>query len=70
VTNLRRPCRFLDVSSRRCTVYQTRFDRCAECRPMTILHALFVNWLPPQCGYVQHYRPWTAAAPRRPAWPA
>jgi uncharacterized cysteine cluster protein YcgN (CxxCxxCC family) len=23
---------------------------------MTILHALFVRWLPDTCGYVQRYR--------------
>lgn len=57
ITNFRRPCRYLDVSSRRCTVYDHRFDVCPECRRMTILHALLVKWLPPQCGYVQRFRP-------------
>jgi uncharacterized cysteine cluster protein YcgN (CxxCxxCC family) len=60
-----RPCPHLDVSSRLCTVYENRFDACARCRKMTILHALFVSWLPPTCGYVQHYRPRKAAAGRR-----
>ena len=67
VTDFRRPCRFLDVSSRRCTVYERRFSACPQCRPMTILHALFVPWLPAQCGYVQRFRPGarSAAAAKR-----
>jgi len=56
VTNYRRPCAHLDVSTRLCTVYEDRFARCAQCRPMTLLHALFVKWLPSSCGYVRQYR--------------
>ncbi|MGO9309942.1 MAG: hypothetical protein ACLQDL_13065 [Spirochaetia bacterium] len=65
VTNFSRPCRYLDLPSRMCTVYEKRFDVCAQCKKMTILHAVFVRWLPPTCGYVQHYRPWRAAGRRR-----
>jgi uncharacterized cysteine cluster protein YcgN (CxxCxxCC family) len=56
VTNYRRPCVYLDVASRLCTVYENRFAVCAQCRRMTLIHALFVKWLPPSCGYVQRYR--------------
>jgi uncharacterized cysteine cluster protein YcgN (CxxCxxCC family) len=63
VTNFRRPCRYLDISTRRCTVYDHRFEACPQCGRMTILHALFVPWLPAQCGYVQHFR--RAAGPAR-----
>jgi len=56
VTNYRRPCRYLDTSTRLCTVYETRFAACAHCRRMTLRHALFVRWLPEDCGYVRHYR--------------
>ena len=67
ITNFRQPCRYLDVSSRRCTVYDRRFTLCPECRRMTVLRAIFVSWLPRQCGYVQRYRPWEASAPGRPS---
>jgi uncharacterized protein len=53
-----RPCRFLNVATRECTVYAERFQRCPECRRMTLRHALFVPWLPERCGYVSHFRPW------------
>jgi uncharacterized cysteine cluster protein YcgN (CxxCxxCC family) len=56
VTDHGRPCRYLDVASRRCTVYEKRFEMCAQCRKMTILHAMFVQWLPPECGYVRRFR--------------
>jgi uncharacterized cysteine cluster protein YcgN (CxxCxxCC family) len=56
VTHNRRPCRYLDVASHQCTVYAKRFETCAQCRRMTILHAMFVRWLPQECGYVQRYR--------------
>jgi uncharacterized protein len=58
ITNYRAPCRFLDESSRLCTVYPERFRRCSECRKMTIFHALFVSYLPEQCGYVRRFRFW------------
>jgi uncharacterized cysteine cluster protein YcgN (CxxCxxCC family) len=58
VTNYRAPCRFLDESSRLCTIYERRFRECAECRRMTIFHALFVSYLPAECGYVRRFRFW------------
>jgi len=65
VTSFSRPCPHLDLSSRLCTVYANRFDVCARCKKRTILHAMFVRWLPPTCGYVQHYRLRKAAGRRR-----
>ena len=65
VTDFSRPCVHLDVASRLCTTYKTRFTACAHCRKMTIFHALFVRWLPPECGYVQRYRIWKNPARRR-----
>jgi uncharacterized cysteine cluster protein YcgN (CxxCxxCC family) len=56
VTDYRHPCVYLDVATRLCTVYEKRFAVCAQCRPMTLFHALFVTWLPPTCGYVRRYR--------------
>jgi hypothetical protein len=71
VKNDRRPCLHLDTETRRCTVYETRFDVCAQCRKMTVFHALFVRWLPDDCGYVRHFRRLGRAPgrarPRRPA---
>jgi hypothetical protein len=65
VTNFRHPCAHLDVASQLCTIYETRFEHCSQCRKMTILHALFVRWLPPECGYVQRFRIWRNPARRR-----
>ena len=65
VTNFSRPCRHLDTASRLCTVYESRFETCAQCRKMTILHAMFVHWLPPACGYVRRYRLRRTAGRRR-----
>lgn len=56
VANYRRPCIHLNTVTHECTVYEKRFTVCPLCRRMTILHALFVHWLPDSCGYVQHYR--------------
>ncbi len=56
VTNWRAPCRFLEQSTRLCTVYDERFRACSECRKMTILHALFASYLPATCGYVRKFR--------------
>jgi uncharacterized cysteine cluster protein YcgN (CxxCxxCC family) len=54
-TDHRRPCRYLDISTRRCTVYEKRFETCAQCKRMTIVHAMFVTWLPQECGYVRRF---------------
>ena len=56
VTNQRRPCTHLDAATHLCTVYETRFTTCQQCRKMTLRHALFSQWLPETCGYVRHYR--------------
>ncbi len=50
------PCRFLDLSTGLCVVYENRFRMCPECRKMRYWHARFSRWLPDSCGYVQHYR--------------
>ena len=65
VTHFDRPCRHLDLALRQCTVYEKRFQACANCRKMTIWHAVFVRWLPPGCGYVQQYRLRRSAGGRR-----
>jgi len=50
------PCRFLDSSTHLCTVYSNRFGVCADCKKLTLLHALFSPYLPETCGYVEAYR--------------
>ena len=52
------PCRFLDTDSNLCTVYTSRFKECAECRQVTLFHALFSRYLPDDCGYVDKFRFW------------
>ena len=44
--NKQAPCRFLDTDSNLCTVYTSRFEKCAECRQVTLFHALFSRYLP------------------------
>jgi uncharacterized protein len=56
VTNLRKPCIYLNTKTHRCNVYEKRFSVCPECRRMTLRHALFVKWLPETCGYVRRFR--------------
>lgn len=54
--DLSRPCSYLDVSSRRCTVYEKRFKTKAFCAKVNVFHALFGRRMPLTCGYVEHYR--------------
>lgn len=57
-TDFSSPCRYLDEQTRRCTVYEKRFEVCKECKKMTIFHALFADFLPHSCGYVERFRIW------------
>ncbi len=50
-------CRFLDLETRRCTVYEYRFQACSYCAKVRLFHALFDPTMPPDCGYVRRYRP-------------
>ena len=59
--NKQAPCRFLDTDSNSCTVYTSRFEKCAECRQMTPFHALFSRYLPDPCDYVEKFRFWRKA---------
>ncbi|MBI9109078.1 MAG: YkgJ family cysteine cluster protein [Spirochaetales bacterium] len=53
-----RPCSYLDIEEGRCMVYENRFTVFNICIPMTIFHALFADYLPPDCGYVKKFRFW------------
>ena len=69
VINKKAPCRFLDTDSQLCTTYDTRLKACAECKQVTVFHALFSRYLPDDCGYVSTFRIWrrpsTASLPNQ-----
>ncbi|MDC7225282.1 MAG: YkgJ family cysteine cluster protein [Spirochaetales bacterium] len=52
------PCSYLDIETGNCLVYEKRFRVCRSCLPMTIFHALFADYLPEDCAYVQKFRFW------------
>jgi len=54
VTN--QPCRFLDVATRRCKVYERRFEVCSDCLHISESNLAEFDWLPEDCGYVQYIR--------------
>lgn len=57
-TDFSSPCEYLDEETRLCAVYEKRFSVCKACKKMTILHALFSDFLPADCGYVEKFRIW------------
>jgi len=62
--DLSRPCSWLDVETRLCTVYENRFEVNPRCRRITVPRALFAAYLPPSCGYVRTFRPGLLPPPR------
>ena len=62
--DLNRACRFLDVETNNCLVYEQRFKACRECSKLRMYHALFATYLPHTCGYVQKYRFWRHLQPK------
>lgn len=56
--DLTRACKFLDVETNGCLVYDQRFSVCKDCSKLGMYHALFAIYLPKSCGYVQKYRFW------------
>ena len=49
----RTPCRYLDVVTRRCKVYERRFEINPECVKLTPELVKGVKWLHRGCGYVK-----------------
>jgi uncharacterized cysteine cluster protein YcgN (CxxCxxCC family) len=45
------PCRYLDVVSRRCRIYDNRFAINPECVKLTPELVATLRWLPSDCGY-------------------
>ncbi|HKK00848.1 MAG TPA: hypothetical protein VJ955_01660 [Desulfuromonadales bacterium] len=50
------PCRFLDLFSRECTVYEKRFDVGEGCVRLTQERVEVIQWLPDDCAYVRKMR--------------
>lgn len=46
------PCRYLDVVSRECQIYDKRFEINPECIKLTPYLVSTLRWLPGDCGYV------------------
>lgn len=44
-------CRFLDIDSRRCKIYERRFDINPSCVKLTPELVQNLRWLPRNCGY-------------------
>jgi uncharacterized protein len=50
------PCRYLDISTRRCRIYQKRFKINPECVELTPELVKTLKWLHPGCGYKKALR--------------
>jgi uncharacterized cysteine cluster protein YcgN (CxxCxxCC family) len=46
------PCRYLDVVTRQCRIYDNRFTINPECVKLTADLVPNLRWLPRDCGYV------------------
>lgn len=46
------PCRYLDVITRECRIYENRFTINPECIKLTPELVPTLHWLPRDCGYV------------------
>ncbi|HTP64661.1 MAG TPA: YcgN family cysteine cluster protein [Geobacteraceae bacterium] len=45
------PCRYLDIVTRKCKIYDRRFDINPECVKLTPELVKRINWLHDGCGY-------------------
>lgn len=63
--DLSAPCGYLDPETKLCTVYDRRFELCEACKKVTIFHALFSRYMPPECAYVKRFRKWGFPKPPR-----
>jgi len=58
IINLKKPCTYLNIETKECTIYLKRFNIYNKCAKMTVFHAFFSRYLPKTCGYIQKYRKW------------
>ena len=49
------PCRYLDVVTRMCKIYDRRLELCPDCLPIEPDNMERYYWLPDDCGYVRYY---------------
>lgn len=49
------PCRFLDLETRSCKVYEHRFEAEKDCIKLTPKNIKKFDWLPDDCGYVVYF---------------
>ena len=56
IITTRIPCRFLDLHTRQCRVYEHRFEVGEDCQKLTPQLVAEVDWLPEECAYVQWHK--------------
>ena len=49
----RTPCRYLDVVTRKCVIYERRFSINPSCIKLTPALVRSLRWLPSECGYLR-----------------
>lgn len=49
----RTPCRYLDIVTRQCKIYDRRFDINPECVKLTPESVRNLPWLHDKCGYIK-----------------
>lgn len=54
--DLAKPCEFLNTSTKKCTIYEYRFDGCDYCAKVNLFRAIFSPYLPSTCAYVKKFR--------------
>lgn len=45
------PCRYLDILTRQCKIFERRFEIYTSCIKLTPELVRSLRWLPPDCGY-------------------
>lgn len=60
------PCRYLDVVTRQCRIYENRFSINPECVKLTAALVETLRWLPSDCGYKTTIQTTENEVPRRP----
>ncbi len=57
-------CRYLDVITRQCRIYENRFSINPDCVKLTPQLVATLNWLPVDCGYRRALAPEINLPPR------